>query len=265
MMNVITSEAKYSELVARYKRYREFTRELQSHTLNKYISKQAIHICGKKLGVMRNDTLVLDHTDEICVFMDYCIYDYRQEGLNAVGQYVADSQLDPDSDEYTAVRAMSESFYTLVQVLDVLPGVGVRVNDLLADREHLLIDIGFSQTAVKGLVLATRLLPFDDFVTTSGAALPIDSKEILLEIFNVILPQYGSTDGEYIYFNMEQKADLTAAIIRLCLKNDMSSHIQYEDVGNEPVTSPIQKENRIGRNELCPCGSGRKYKRCCGR
>lgn len=21
---------------------------------------------------------------------------------------------------------------------------------------------------------------------------------------------------------------------------------------------------KVGRNELCPCGSGRKYKRCCG-
>jgi hypothetical protein len=265
MMNVTSSEAKYSELVARYKRYREFTRELQSHTLNKYLSKQALQICGKKLEVMRNDTLVLGQMDEICVFMDYCFYDYRQEGFNAVGRYMADSQLDPDSDEYTAVKAMSESFYTLVLVRDVLPGVGVRVNDLLADREYLLIDIGFSQTAVKGLVLATRLLPFDDFVTTSGAALPIDSKEILLEIFNTILPQYGSTDGEYISFDTKQKADLTAAIIRLCLKNDMSSQIQYEDVDDEPVTSPIRKENRIGRNEPCPCGSGRKYKRCCGR
>jgi len=25
------------------------------------------------------------------------------------------------------------------------------------------------------------------------------------------------------------------------------------------------KDNRVGRNEACPCGSGRKYKRCCGR
>jgi uncharacterized protein YecA (UPF0149 family) len=24
-------------------------------------------------------------------------------------------------------------------------------------------------------------------------------------------------------------------------------------------------ERRVGRNEPCPCGSGRKYKHCCGR
>ncbi|APC84085.1 preprotein translocase subunit SecA [Clostridium botulinum] len=28
---------------------------------------------------------------------------------------------------------------------------------------------------------------------------------------------------------------------------------------------PIKKENRIGRNDMCPCGSGKKYKNCCGK
>ncbi|MGE4424263.1 MAG: YchJ family protein [Pseudodesulfovibrio sp.] len=28
---------------------------------------------------------------------------------------------------------------------------------------------------------------------------------------------------------------------------------------------PIRKEPKIGRNEPCPCGSGKKYKKCCGR
>lgn len=28
---------------------------------------------------------------------------------------------------------------------------------------------------------------------------------------------------------------------------------------------PTRRENKIGRNALCPCGSGKKYKKCCGR
>ncbi len=28
---------------------------------------------------------------------------------------------------------------------------------------------------------------------------------------------------------------------------------------------PIVKEKKIGRNEPCPCGSGKKYKKCCGK
>ena len=28
---------------------------------------------------------------------------------------------------------------------------------------------------------------------------------------------------------------------------------------------PVRKEKSIGRNDPCPCGSGKKYKNCCGR
>ena len=32
---------------------------------------------------------------------------------------------------------------------------------------------------------------------------------------------------------------------------------------NPPKTRTAEK--KIGRNELCPCGSGKKYKNCCGK
>ena len=28
---------------------------------------------------------------------------------------------------------------------------------------------------------------------------------------------------------------------------------------------PVRKVQKIGRNDPCPCGSGKKYKQCCGR
>ena len=30
-------------------------------------------------------------------------------------------------------------------------------------------------------------------------------------------------------------------------------------------TDTITKEVKVGRNDTCPCGSGKKYKKCCGR
>jgi pSer/pThr/pTyr-binding forkhead associated (FHA) protein len=39
-----------------------------------------------------------------------------------------------------------------------------------------------------------------------------------------------------------------------------------EDVEEKPKSKPFRREVRkVGRNEKCPCGSGRKYKKCCGR
>jgi len=32
------------------------------------------------------------------------------------------------------------------------------------------------------------------------------------------------------------------------------------------ITIPLKREvPKVGRNEPCPCGSGKKYKSCCGR
>lgn len=36
-------------------------------------------------------------------------------------------------------------------------------------------------------------------------------------------------------------------------------------VGNLKTTTVVREGRKIGRNEPCPCGSGKKYKACCGR
>ena len=34
---------------------------------------------------------------------------------------------------------------------------------------------------------------------------------------------------------------------------------------SEPKVEPVHVGAKVGRNEPCPCGSGKKYKKCCGR
>ncbi|WP_319001681.1 tetratricopeptide repeat protein [Clostridium estertheticum] len=33
----------------------------------------------------------------------------------------------------------------------------------------------------------------------------------------------------------------------------------------EPQEPIVREESKVGRNDLCPCGSGKKYKKCCGK
>ena len=35
--------------------------------------------------------------------------------------------------------------------------------------------------------------------------------------------------------------------------------------GKEVKKAPVKKQQKPGRNDPCPCGSGLKYKKCCGR
>ena len=59
-------------------------------------------------------------------------------------------------------------------------------------------------------------------------------------------------------------------------KEEGVSKFQYQGASNNSLITGIEDkaknkspfvrpEKRIGRNELCPCGSGEKFKRCCGK
>jgi preprotein translocase subunit SecA len=41
--------------------------------------------------------------------------------------------------------------------------------------------------------------------------------------------------------------------------------VMRQDTRERQVTQPIRAEKTVGRNDPCPCGSGKKYKNCCGR
>ncbi len=40
--------------------------------------------------------------------------------------------------------------------------------------------------------------------------------------------------------------------------------LPFDDVLPPVATGPSRSEPKVGRNDLCPCGSGKKYKKCCG-
>ena len=38
---------------------------------------------------------------------------------------------------------------------------------------------------------------------------------------------------------------------------------EEEMIANTPKVEPIKADGKVGRNDPCPCGSGKKYKKCC--
>jgi preprotein translocase subunit SecA len=71
-------------------------------------------------------------------------------------------------------------------------------------------------------------------------------------------------DYEKLFFNMlEAKADW---LYTLPEWEGVLSAEQRHEITKEFRTSKIYiNENKIGRNDPCPCGSGKKYKQCCGK
>ena len=48
------------------------------------------------------------------------------------------------------------------------------------------------------------------------------------------------------------------------LKEDREQEQERFNLDNwRPVKTYVREQPKIGRNDLCPCGSGKKYKKCC--
>jgi preprotein translocase subunit SecA len=69
---------------------------------------------------------------------------------------------------------------------------------------------------------------------------------------------------EKLYFNMlDCKADY---LYTLPQWNGILTEERKKEITKEYRASKvIVKEKKIGRNDPCPCGSGKKYKKCCGK
>ncbi len=71
-------------------------------------------------------------------------------------------------------------------------------------------------------------------------------------------------DKEKLYKNMvDAKADW---LYELPQWKEIYSEEELKRLYKEQKESrTVRKEKKIGRNDPCPCGSGKKYKKCCGK
>ena len=83
--------------------------------------------------------------------------------------------------------------------------------------------------------------------------------------------QVYALEGFEMFDNM--MATINAEISNYLLNAEIRQNIEREEVknirtndGKEGVKSkPKKAEKKVGRNDPCPCGSGKKYKQCCGK
>ncbi|HUQ69751.1 MAG TPA: SEC-C metal-binding domain-containing protein [Planctomycetaceae bacterium] len=237
-----------------------------SSKLVKRVPKDVLDEGGQKLGILRRGMLVLDNEDQMTVLMDYCLHDIRRNGRNAIEQFLIDSPPDPDSDEMTCLRAKQQATYSLFVVESIERGVGVMMQELRSEESRFVVDLGFAGSAQPGLAMAARLLPHDGFWMSSGASLPVGvttlkQRDALVDEILAL----GTTDAAG-HFD-------PGPIIRVLMMAGRSNNIRYQDVPGTgsrqarsfaaPQRAAATSSGKIGRNEPCPCGSGKKFKHCC--
>jgi hypothetical protein len=262
----IFTRGKRNELTARYKRLRATAYDL-GNKLATTLPADVVQEGGKKLGLLHGRKLILDCEDQLSVLTDYCIYNVYRDGLNAIDRYLANLPQEPHEEEDICLQAMRRATYTVVIIETLQPGLGAMVRDLRSGEVTLLADLAMSATAVPDLIMATRLLPVDDWVMTGGAALPIglapdeDTAAFFRDVAESLEPDAQG------YFD-------PASLIRMALAEGGSAAIRYAGPEGPVNMSSLQPKAPMLRNPAalppakrreapCPCGSGRKLKNCC--
>ena len=78
-------------------------------------------------------------------------------------------------------------------------------------------------------------------------------------------------EGFDLFDKMMQNIDRDVTI--LLIKSEIKQNIERKEVSKKQITNDgkdhvknlPKKSKKIGRNDPCPCGSGREYKQCCGK
>ena len=143
--------------------------------------------------------------------------------------------------------------WSLDSLLDALALRGMGVHDFCRYISERSTTQGIAKTYdeldVAGIFLWYRTL---DSIVQEGPGpviIPTDYSRAFDEIY------YSRQQGQAFKFGKPPRLDI------------ISSPSEHGEEGADPQLLPDMpaQVHRIGRNELCPCGSGRKYKFCCGR
>jgi hypothetical protein len=153
----------------KYKLFRKASKELNHKIMKKSLDRDVLMKSARLLGIAHGDILVFDSEDETSVLMDFALNDYPLGNKNTVEIYREKIGWQNEV-EKEILDALLSSYTSLFNVVSILEAENaLYLKDLLNKKDNIkLIDISFSKTAIPGLLLFIRLVPFKDFCATSG-------------------------------------------------------------------------------------------------
>jgi len=218
------------------------------------------------------------------------LYFYGVLDLNEIRKRLAELTENPvDFLEYMEVIFKARSYYGEIQIIDsgythklVIDG-----EDLIDEQEarseipyYHFTKAQLLQAGEPDFIERTRELnSVIEFLSGYYDLSEEEKDEIAIQCVYIIkldgsLPELLEYLQSILEFpSQEMLQQLAAKLVALCnntrlwvLKGHTPEEISQQKRKHLQNMSPLSTaKKKIGRNELCPCGSGKKYKRCCGK
>jgi len=92
--------------------------------------------------------------------------------------------------------------------------------------------------------------------------LAVVNKDVVSFLFKGMIP--SQQPEEVREARPQRKQDMSKLKVSKPELSQTANGVPFQDTREIQKTQPVRVENKIGRNDLCPCGSGKKYKHCHG-
>jgi tetratricopeptide (TPR) repeat protein len=133
-------------------------------------------------------------------------------------------------------------------------------NNFLGDTGCILAEAGRKDEAIKQMEENLKRFPDDIWVTiNAGDALYALGDKKAEEFF---LKAYDTAERDYDKLGALERLVNFYSWQEMPEKSD-AYKAEYKALTAPPKPKQAIKSKKIGRNEPCPCGSGKKYKKCC--
>ena len=215
------------------------------------------------------------------IIRDESNYDFEIEDLEGmepeeIGQMIVDDALEiyKENEKLLPAETMRE-----MERVYLLKSVDTHWMDHIDDMEQLKSGIRLRSYGQHDPVVEYRLEGFDMFdemiesiredtvklmLVMPKRVYEIQKRQEAIEAARKAAEKQAAAAHQVVLNGNEQNQQPDA--VQAALKREqVAQPTQVSSDGTDLANKTVRKGKKIGRNDPCPCGSGKKYKKCCGR
>jgi len=213
--------------------------------------------------------VVMPLDDQMVIQLEWAFHDVMLDGQTILTRVAANPpELTPKA--LRALRNRPHARYSVFRLNSLVPELGGEFEDLIFGGKFAVLDLPTAENKKSGDLMATRIYWTGEYWTHSSGRFFVGPG-----LLPLIRKRVNEIAGQSPYEDLPSnvRSQVTTEIIRACAE-DMANQDPLEvDWGvlnkfkkklpSGSTQAPPGKP-RVGRNDPCPCGSGLKYKHCCG-
>ncbi len=158
-------------------------------------------------------------------------------------------------------KELSPEILRKLEKLVMLNVIDNRWREHLLEMDYLKEGIGLRAYGQKDPIVEFKHEAYNLFKDLIEE-IKVDTVRLLFNAKVVVRSPESKDDMESMH--EERAKELALKNVRALGPSDVISNISSENSSKSARPEPIRVQ-KVGRNDPCPCGSGKKYKKCCGR